>query len=63
VTAVEQSSEGIVITDVDTRILYVNRAFESLHAVDRQEVLRQNYEDILRVDRRTRHFEKGFMKL
>ncbi len=49
-TAVEQSSEGIVITDAADRVLYVNQTFQKLHGLDRADILGRKYEDILRFD-------------
>ena len=47
-TAVGQSSEGIVITDREDRVLYVNGTFLALHGLARPDVLGRKYGDILR---------------
>ena len=47
VAAVEQAGEGIVITDPEGSIHYVNPAFEQLGGCDRKEALEKNYSDIL----------------
>jgi len=41
-TAIEQSADAVVITDVDARIEYVNPAFERVTGYTRDEVLGQN---------------------
>jgi PAS domain S-box-containing protein len=46
-TAVEQIADGVAITNIDHRILYVNPAFEKLHALFWQKAVGQKYEDIL----------------
>ena len=58
-TAFEQSSEGIVITDVDDRILYVNQTFQDLHGLDRTDILGRRYGDILRFDVEDEAFRQG----
>jgi len=49
-TAVEQSSEAIVITDAYSSIVYANRAFEDLHQLAEGEVLGRQFGSILRLD-------------
>jgi PAS domain S-box-containing protein len=46
--AVEQISEGILITDRDGKILYLNEAFESHHGLNRKEAMGSSYLDLLR---------------
>ena len=41
-TAIEQTADAVVITDVDARIEYVNPAFERVSGYAREEVLGQN---------------------
>lgn len=58
-TAVHQSSEAIVITDPDDRVLYVNQTFETLHGLSRLEVLGRKYGDVLLFDTETESFREG----
>ncbi|MGB8959686.1 MAG: PAS domain S-box protein [Candidatus Aminicenantales bacterium] len=58
-TAVEQSSEGIVITDAADHILYVNQTFQDLHGLDRADILGRKYGDILRFDMEEESFKRG----
>jgi len=46
--AVEQISEGILITDRDGKILYLNEAFETHHGLNRKEAMGSSYLDLLR---------------
>jgi PAS domain S-box-containing protein len=58
-TAVEQSSEGIVITDAGDRIIYANQTFQDLHGLDRTDTLGRKYGDILRFDVEDETFRRG----
>jgi PAS domain S-box-containing protein len=40
--AIDQVTESVIITDLDARITYVNRAFERVTGYDRDEVIGQN---------------------
>jgi len=48
--AVEQSAEAVIISDMAGRILYVNRTFQTLHALSRQDVEGRLFADVLRLD-------------
>jgi PAS domain S-box-containing protein len=37
--AVEQSSEGIAITDLEGKLLYLNRAFSTMHGYSPDELI------------------------
>jgi PAS domain S-box-containing protein len=59
-TAVEQSDESVVITDGDDNVIYVNRAFETLHALARNEALGRKYHrEILEIDREDASYRKS----
>jgi PAS domain S-box-containing protein len=49
-TAVEQSAEAVVITDLADRILYANRTFLALHGFARSDVLGLKYGEVLKLD-------------
>jgi PAS domain S-box-containing protein len=58
VTAVEQAADGIVITDIDGRIQYVNPAFSAMTGYSRLEVLGQNPR-VLKSGRHPKGFYEG----
>ena len=47
--ALEQAAEGILIMDTDREVLYVNPAFEQINDLRSGDILRSNYDDILRM--------------
>ena len=57
-TAVEQSSEAIVITTKDDHILYVNRTFHDLHGLARRDVIGRKYWEILKLDEEDEAFRE-----
>jgi PAS domain S-box-containing protein len=58
-TAVEQSSEAIVITDTKDHILYVNRTFQALHGIKRPAAVGRTYGEIIRFDHEEDAFRQG----
>jgi PAS domain S-box-containing protein len=58
ISAIEQSSESIVITDDTGKIVYVNPAFSHINDYPPGEAMGKNYFDILTGDGRDRGFKK-----
>jgi PAS domain S-box-containing protein len=58
-TAVGQSSEAIAIVDAADRIIYANRAFQTLHGLSQPDLLGRKYGDILGFDREDASFRQG----
>jgi PAS domain S-box-containing protein len=59
VTAVDQSSEAIAITNLENLLVYVNQTFEALHGLSRAEVLGRKYGDLLRFQSEEEAFRQG----
>jgi PAS domain S-box-containing protein len=61
-TAVEQTSEAVAITDLDGRISYVNPAFVKTHGLNREKVLGQRYDDLLRAETEGEEFREALVE-
>jgi PAS domain S-box-containing protein len=57
-TAVEQSAEAIVVTDMADRIVYANRTFQDLHRLERSGIIGRRYAEILGLDAEDEPFRR-----